>query len=241
MKFVIITGARSTTMIERMPLLPFVDAVACETGTKIWYPPESASDPPVQSEWVLDKEWARPFEQVTGPLDTELPAVQRQGTLWELYREMKAELFDPDARGYTGCFRVRCKTPEAVERISATVKDVAKLDELGIGHAMNLGMYDFFPKVAGKGNTVRYLKEKWGFTDDECVALFDDDNDIPMARECATGYLPSITSESVRSKIEHEKGWNVAKAAGTGVFATEEILEKLLLQVTAEAAVVSAA
>lgn len=111
---------------------------------------------------------------------------------------MKAELFDPDARGYTGCFRVRCKTPEAVsqtrpirayrlrsirvsatfhprirlasfahpaantariqvERISATVKDVAKLDELGIGHAMNLGMYDFFPKVAGKGNTVRFV------------------------------------------------------------------------------------
>lgn len=38
----------------------------------------------------------------------------------------------------------------------------------------------------------RYLKEKWGFTDDECVALFDDDNDIPMARECATGSRPLL-------------------------------------------------
>ncbi len=34
-------------------------------------------------------------------------------------------------------------------------QDTAKLDALGIAHAMNLGMYDFFPKAAGKGNTVR--------------------------------------------------------------------------------------
>jgi len=35
--------------------------------------------------------------------------------------------------------------------------------DLGIGHAMNLGMYDFFPIRAGKGQAVRYLQTKWGF------------------------------------------------------------------------------
>eukprot|EP00287_Rhodomonas_sp_CCMP768_P017850 CAMPEP_0202822352 /NCGR_PEP_ID=MMETSP1389-20130828/11008_1 /ASSEMBLY_ACC=CAM_ASM_000865 /TAXON_ID=302021 /ORGANISM="Rhodomonas sp., Strain CCMP768" /LENGTH=267 /DNA_ID=CAMNT_0049495255 /DNA_START=42 /DNA_END=845 /DNA_ORIENTATION=- len=234
-KFVIITGARSTTVIERMPMLPMVDAVACETGSKVWYPPPSACNPPDANEWELDKEWASNFQHVTGPLETDVPAVQREGTLWELFREMKALLFDPDSRGYTGCFRVRCKTEEAVGRISEIVKDVRKLDDLGIGHAMNLGMYDFFPKAAGKGNTVRYLREKWGLKAEECVALFDDDNDIPMARECGTGYLPSITSESVRSRLSAEPRWHVAETAGSGVFATEEILERLLVQVTAGA------
>jgi hydroxymethylpyrimidine pyrophosphatase-like HAD family hydrolase len=48
---------------------------------------------------------------------------------------------------------------------------------------MNLGMYDFFPSLAGKGPVVRFLQAKWGLKRDECIALFDDDNDIKMVQE----------------------------------------------------------
>ena len=61
--------------------------------------------------------------------------------------------------------------------------DEGALAARGIGHAMNLGMYDFFPSLAGKGPVVRFLQAKWGLKQSECIALFDDDNDIKMVHE----------------------------------------------------------
>jgi len=230
-KFVIISGARTTTIQERLPFLPLVDAVACETGSKIFYPPDSTTEPVKASSWMMDEEWSKRFEKVTGPLNTDTPAVSRQGTLWDLFREMKALRLDPDARGYYGCFRVKCRSPESLEILSGIISDSHKLDSMGIAHAMNLGMYDFFPKSAGKGSTVRYLQQKWGLREEECVALFDDDNDLPMAALCGAGFLPGITSASVQARVEEERNWRIAESAGTGVFATEEILEQILQQV----------
>ena len=33
-----------------------------------------------------------------------------------------------------------------------------RLAERGLAHAMNLGMHDFFPALAGKGNVVKHLQ-----------------------------------------------------------------------------------
>jgi hypothetical protein len=67
-KFVLISGARSTTMHARYPKLPLVDAVACETGVKILYPPPEAriDEPPDWSVLTLDAEWSETFSNVTG-------------------------------------------------------------------------------------------------------------------------------------------------------------------------------
>ena len=80
-----------------------------------------------------------------------------------------------------------------------------------------------------------YLQRRYGLVPEQCVALFDDDNDLPMARRCEGGQLlPGLTSKSVaRAALEHPE-WKVAARAGQGVFAIEELLESLLEQVRSE-------
>ncbi len=53
-------------------------------------------------------------------------------------------------------------------------------------------MIDFFPNKAGKGPAVQFLQKKWGLKPSECIALFDDDNDIKMVEHCDAGFLPGI-------------------------------------------------
>merc|ERR1719416_272281 len=96
---------------------------------------------------------------------------------------------------------------------------------------MNLGKYDFYPAPSGKGNAVAYLQELFGLCSDECVAFFDDDNDLPMADRCGVHMLPGLTSESVRQAAAATPTWEVASCAGQGVFAVEELLEKLLKRI----------
>ena len=141
-KFVIISGARTTTMFARYPRLPTCDAIACETGAKILYPPapgtagagsgeletvdqgqggqanaQTLSDPFAHRTVTggvleMDAAWSKPFENVTGPLDSSLAPLERKGTLWDLYRELSELGLEPDARGYYGCFRVNCRNDE---------------------------------------------------------------------------------------------------------------------------------
>ena len=98
---------------------------------------------------------------------------------------------------------------------------------------MNLGKYDFFPAASGKGNAVAYLQDKFGVAPEESCALFDDDNDLPMAARCGTRMLPGLTSASVRRAAAENPDWEVASVAGQGVFAVEELLESLLERVRA--------
>jgi hypothetical protein len=137
-RFVIISGARTTTMFARYPRLPHCDAIACETGVKILYPPSGSPDDNAASEsseapasapplphsdpyahrdasgklLVLDREWSQRFAHVTGPLDSSIAPLERRGTLWDLYRELADLALEPDARGYYGCFRVNCRNDQ---------------------------------------------------------------------------------------------------------------------------------
>jgi len=63
----------------------------------------------------------------------------------------------------------------------------------------NLGHYDFYASAAGKGNAVAYLQQRWGASWQESAALFDDDNDLSMAKNCRTCLIPTVTAESVRA------------------------------------------
>eukprot|EP00292_Cryptomonas_paramecium_P014477 CAMPEP_0113707918 /NCGR_PEP_ID=MMETSP0038_2-20120614/28682_1 /TAXON_ID=2898 /ORGANISM="Cryptomonas paramecium" /LENGTH=139 /DNA_ID=CAMNT_0000633545 /DNA_START=190 /DNA_END=606 /DNA_ORIENTATION=- /assembly_acc=CAM_ASM_000170 len=112
-RFAIITGARTTTLFERVPLLPVVDAYVCETGSRIFYRRHSSS---VGTLSPLDLEpdlaWAASLRDVTGDMSARDPPESRQGTLWALYRELGAAGLAVDARGYSGCFRVSCSSPQ---------------------------------------------------------------------------------------------------------------------------------
>ena len=218
--FVIVTAARKSTLFERQPLLPASDAACCETGSRVYLQDGS-----------LDVEWARGFEDISGPLERELDVAQRPEPLWAFFRLLQSTVpgLKCDSRSYYGCFRVDTKGDATVE--AALREAIAAHLPTGVDWAMNLGKFDFYPSVSGKGNVVAYLQSKFGVLPEECACLFDDDNDLPMAEKCGSQYLPGLTSDSVRRAAMEHPSWIVAKREGQGVFAIEELLEDLLARV----------
>ena len=227
--FVIVTAARKSTLFERQPMLPACDAACCETGSRVYLGTDNGLD-------GLDLEWAARFEDITGPLERELDVSERPEALWAFFRLLQSSVagLKCDARSYYGCFRVDTKDDPAVE---AALREVISASlPSGVDWAMNLGKFDFFPALSGKGNVVSYLQQKFGVRPEESACLFDDDNDLPMAERCAIHLLPGLTSDSVRRAAMEHPGWVVAPSEGTGVFAIEECLEILLERVRREKA-----
>lgn len=217
--FVIITAARKSTLLERMPQLPRADVYVGECGTRIYY----------GNERELDTEWESRFVAISGPLETTLSPDERPQPLWQLYRRMREAGLRVDARSYFGCFRVEASSASDCMLVDSIR---AELDPTQISCSWNLGKIDFYPACCGKGNAVKYLQAKLGLRKEESAALFDDDNDLPMAEECAFHLLPSLTSESIVRAVRAHPEWRVAKRCGQGVFAIEELLESLLDEAT---------
>ena len=220
--FCVVTAARKSTMLARQPLLPVCDVHVCESGSRI-----------VVGE-QLDTAFAERFEQITGPLDRELDVSERPEALWAFFRLLQSSVpgLKCDARSYYGCFRVNTKGDAAIDaRLHEVI--VSSLPS-GISWSMNLGKYDFYPAVAGKGNAVAHLQTRFGVERAGSACLFDDDNDLDMAEKCAIHHLPSLTSASVAAAAAQHPEWQVARTAGMGVFAVEECLEALLERAMAE-------
>lgn len=57
--------------------------------------------------------------------------------------------------------------------------------------------------------------------------MFDDDNDLDMAKQCRWCLLPSLTSPSVRAALGNNPHWILSESCGSGVFACEEALERI--------------
>jgi hydroxymethylpyrimidine pyrophosphatase-like HAD family hydrolase len=53
---VLITGARSATLLQRLPFLPAADAYVCENGGRIFY---SGSELPTACPLTEDMEWRK--------------------------------------------------------------------------------------------------------------------------------------------------------------------------------------
>ena len=224
--FVYISGARKSTMLKRLPLLAPADYAFAETGGRMYKLIDGNNENP-----ILDIEWTNKIEAVSGPMESQgdLPLEERQGLLWDWCRELVAKLGGNDKtncvdiRQYTCCFRVDCSRQVGSEEI--VKKALTKLPS-GITCAQNLGKYDFFPTISGKGNAVRHLLEKLGLSRDNAVALFDDENDLPMANACSHACVMGCTHESIATHLQQNPHWHVAKQSG--VLATEEILQLLL-------------
>lgn len=215
--FVVVTAARKSTLLERLPLLPSCDAACCETGSRVYL-----------SDGTLDVEWASRFEHICGPIERELDVAERPEPLWQFYRLLQGRVQDLkcDSRSYYGCFRVNTQgSAEVDEALRAIIEQELPA---GISWAMNLGCYDFYPSESGKGNVVSYLQRRFAVEPAECACLFDDDNDLPMAERCGWQLLPGLTSESVRCAAASHPEWYVASKAGQGPVAVEECLEQLL-------------
>ena len=90
--FVLISGARSSTVLERLPFLPAADAYVTENGGRIFVPAPGHSAP-TATPIVEDLQWRS--IHVAAPVVLEsVPPSKRPGTLWDLFRKLERGRLD---------------------------------------------------------------------------------------------------------------------------------------------------
>mmetsp|Transcript_9668 Transcript_9668/g.17004 ORF Transcript_9668/g.17004 Transcript_9668/m.17004 type:complete len:306 (+) Transcript_9668:119-1036(+) len=210
---VYVTGARCSTLMERLPLMAKVDAAFGETGGRF-----------LRDECtVLDPAWTKQMEAFCGPSTTEEPPLQRKGVLWDWARALDNNGFEIDARSYFFGFRLDLSKQKPEMQSIESFKLFAKENlPSEITMTTNLGKFDFFPSVSGKGNAVRHYLALHGLKPDQAVALFDDENDLPMAEAVGSCFVLQTTHDSVTQALSDNPKWRLATK--TGVLAAEEAL-----------------
>lgn len=161
-KLVFISGARFSTLAQRLPYLPAADAYVCESGGRIFFADDTL---PTAAALREDFEWRKVHEAATGPcFQDSIPPCNRSGTLWEFYSHLVAQGVNCDASSYTTAFRVR----EPLDKRAAVEKDLPQ----SLVTAVNLGAADVYPATSGKANAARYLMERYGCDTDGSTSIF---------------------------------------------------------------------
>lgn len=251
--FCVLTGARTSTFIERRDSgsIPEADYCVCEGGGRLWGPSGE-----------LDEAWADQFAAVTGPWRNQLdgPCDQKQGPLWDCYRRLAetdvlgsgtgkvkldgksfATAFMADVRGDTtvsptlGMATVSDKE-EALRRLmeqELTPKyHVAMVVNLGKAHVGPVGLdkssaVEHIARLAGVRLHGRPVDPSLASSSRYAAALFDDENDLTFAELCSVGFAPSIAHPSVVPHME-KLGSNFVRAPIEGFLGTEFAVEQLL-------------
>eukprot|EP00882_Tetradesmus_deserticola_P005608 GHRQ01005904.1.p1 GENE.GHRQ01005904.1~~GHRQ01005904.1.p1 ORF type:complete len:310 (+),score=119.36 GHRQ01005904.1:314-1243(+) len=215
---VIISGARTSTVLQRLPYLPAADAIVAENGGRIWYPdPSGLTMCPLKE----DLQWRQQLADVTGPADQDtLPPLQRKGALWDWYRLLHSDGWNLDANSYSTAFRL-IKTPHKTEQqLQAAAAAVPPC----LATSTNLGSADFYPRSSGKEGAAAYLMGKFRLPASRCAVLCDDDNDLQLAELVGKAFLPSIAAPSVTAAVAaHPERFVVADVKWTG--GTEQMLD----------------
>jgi len=219
-KFVIITGARSTTFFQRRPILPRADYEFMENGGRMLI------NGKIYSSWTesfVEQVGKYDYSQAI-PADIPIPE-SRDGELWEFYRELSAEGgWYLDARDYYTDFRVDFKKSDVNRDEDALRRKLQKRSNLAC--TLNLGKADVYPISSGKANAARFVLDIEKASAHESVAMFDDDNDIELGELCGTGILPGVTHSSVIQAAQRNPHWTITSSKG--VKGTEEALESIL-------------
>jgi hypothetical protein len=195
----------------------------------------------------------------------QIPLDQRTGKLWEYALGLVNQGYVLDTNGYSTAFRVNRKMQpkHLLEGFDEFMEKCAMRQNVPqeLGCSTNLGCVDVYPVNSGKENCCVYLARRFlgkhVIDDDDrddddmthssrllrtrAFCLCDDDNDIEMALACRTAFLPSVTSESIRRRVEmpshvddgmqHHGRLVVTEDAEKGVVetrATERALEMIL-------------
>jgi hypothetical protein len=177
-KFVLISGMRSSTLMKRLPFLPKADAYCCEAGGRIFVPSSSGykvtpvrfdgADEEDLKPFFLreDMEWRSGMEEITAAgkdgfvginhndqqEETEIPLSIRQGALWQHASLLMEQGLVLDTKGYATCFRVNRKqqTSESLFELFLMKHAVACPPEFS--SSTNLGCVDVYPSGSGKLN-----------------------------------------------------------------------------------------
>lgn len=221
--FVIITGARSSTYLQRRPALPDADFEFCENGGRML------------AGGRLVPEWSDTFAAQVGPIAERVAILpdglpehkDREGTLWDLHREMVAGGWHVDARDYNTNFRVDVAKSEgkSVDDFFQAVQ--GKLRPLGLATSFNLGKADIYPAASGKANAAQHILHIKGWSAANAVAMFDDDNDLELGALVGRSFLPGVTHKSVLDAMkQHQDRWTLTKQRG--FLGTEEALKAII-------------
>ncbi|KAL3782444.1 hypothetical protein HJC23_006017 [Cyclotella cryptica] len=178
---------------------------------------------------VEDMEWRRQMSELhaAGPdgfhnASLETPLEERRGKLWEYALHLIERGYILDTNGYSTAFRVNRKMQdkELLEGFDEFMEKCATRQDMPkeLGCSTNLGCVDVYPIRSGKKNCCAYLARRFlgqNSNDDDdnthssssllqthAFCLCDDDNDIEMALACRTAFLPSVTSDSIRKRVE---------------------------------------
>jgi len=221
-KFVLVSGMRTTTLFQRLPYLPFADAYCSENGGRIFYPEllnNDANGMAIQEKGYYDSNGSYIFTPATvtasthmeeNPVERRCYRLQEDSMwrkqqniqeLWEFASFLRNQNWVLDDKGYETCFRIHQKdNPQ---------QDITKILELlpeALVATTNLGCLDVYPKSSGKKHVCQYLvnhKFAEGTLADNCIFLCDDDNDIELASSCRFAFLPSISSNSMEQYQEN--------------------------------------
>jgi hydroxymethylpyrimidine pyrophosphatase-like HAD family hydrolase len=181
-KFVLVSGMRTSTLLSRLPYLPRADAYCTEAGGRIFYPTDDLSskdvfvvkpqkyDGAVEKDLnpfglVEDQEWRNRMEQDTGKFGsaslkdlasnpTKMPSLnERDGLLWDFARNLITKGYVLDTKGYSACFRVNKKQQTTVSDDEfQALLDGRVTPWSGLSTSVNLSCIDFYPATSGKKN-----------------------------------------------------------------------------------------
>ncbi|EIE21831.1 hypothetical protein COCSUDRAFT_17230 [Coccomyxa subellipsoidea C-169] len=217
---VLITGARTATLLQRLPFLPSADAYVAENGGRIFYPDQTL---PTAMPLMEDTKWRKFHNPAAGSnLQEEMKPEDRKGTLWDFYRQLVAQGWTPDVYSYTTSFRCGLKAygSKTDEDVKAAMKGIPE----GLIWAFNLGHADVFPATSGKENAAKYLMDKFDAAPSSSFLLCDDDNDIGLANLLSKVFVPGFTSDSLRELAAKNPDKFVVAQKG-GILGIEEVLD----------------
>ncbi|CAE7813016.1 unnamed protein product [Symbiodinium sp. CCMP2456] len=186
--FCLLTGARTRTFMKRHETrtIPFPDFGVCEGGGKIFTFHESTGAA------ELDESWIQQFAHIAGDwqqLDTD--PLERQGLLWDCFREMHKAGYNLDAVSLSTGFYVDVRTvrkqklDEDGQQAAASTEDSGDMfvslqaeeeaarslfcgsegnfsDRFGVSFVMNLGKGHVAPNGCNKRKAVEYIMQKTG-------------------------------------------------------------------------------
>lgn len=232
-KLVLVSGMRTTTLLNRLPFLPKADVYCSEGGGRIFVAVRGTEYEPAVFDGATgddllpfglkeDDAWREKMskEDAAGPdgypsglglsdSDEGPPSIsQRRGLLWSHARALEARGFVLDDRGYSTCFRVNRKHQDDQHGSDAYDALAREVPPVGLATSTNLGCIDFYPEDSGKKNSCLYIAGLFCGSSDrlasDCVCLCDDDNDIAMALACSHAYLPALSADSLASLTRSE-------------------------------------
>lgn len=244
-KLVLVSGMRTTTLLQRLPFLPAADAYCSENGGRIFYPTGNEHELKEDLSWrkLMEAKDAagpdgyeiKPTEKpLSKPSDTvsSIAVSDREGKLWEFARLLISKGWILDYKGYATSFRIKFRSESA-----GSEEELLRLLPNGLSSSINLGMADVYPEHSGKVNVCKYLCSYFTGKDisQSCVCMCDDDNDIEMALACKHAFLPHLSSQSMIETVnKNEEHFtvtcqgNIAETRATDA-ALEAILEKIYL------------